>query len=611
MALFVERARSVAPDFAPDDGQLGVVLDLVRRLDGLPLAIELAAARLHTDDVEDVAAGLDRRFALLSTGTAHVGAPRVAGRGGGVVVRAARRRPRGRVRRPVRVRRRVHDRRRRGRVRPGSRRRIRRPRPARGAVARDACARTPLRPAGDAAGVRRASSWPAGGTRSPGATPTTRSPGSPAPTDALPNRAPRSPRSTPPCPSCATRWPGSSTTASSRPPAASSTTCSSSASCDCGPTSSRGPRRSRSPTPTTSPSTPRRCGPSPATPRGWPAIWTRWPGAPPGPAGSPSVTGPCRVPWCCWASAPSALFDGRVAEAADWFGRASAIARPTDAALALTGAASEVLARGYAADPGADELADAVLVDTGAEPTAVAAYAWYCAGEADLTAGRLGQRRRAVRAGAGDGGGDQRLTRDGIRRCFEGVHRRPHRGPAGGRRRLPPAHRPLAPGGDVVDAVDDAALDRRTPRAGSTAPPTRRCSPARCARRASGTACSAPTSRRSPSSTGASARRWVTRRSKPPAGAAPCSTATLPSSTRCAPCPAERSADAGPRAEDAGHRTPSAIHSHGPVSPRQRVRASCQRDRRRWRHGQPHLHPRHHPVRLGPPRRRDLPRRAA
>ena len=45
-----------------------MVADIVRRLDGLPLAIELAAARLHTLDVAEVAAGLDHRFLLLSSG---------------------------------------------------------------------------------------------------------------------------------------------------------------------------------------------------------------------------------------------------------------------------------------------------------------------------------------------------------------------------------------------------------------------------------------------------------------------------------------------------------------------------------------------------------------
>ena len=66
--LFVERARAVDPGFDPDPEQLSVVAEIVRRLDGLPLAIELAAARLHTLDVAEVAAGLDRRFLLLSSG---------------------------------------------------------------------------------------------------------------------------------------------------------------------------------------------------------------------------------------------------------------------------------------------------------------------------------------------------------------------------------------------------------------------------------------------------------------------------------------------------------------------------------------------------------------
>ena len=66
--LFVERARAASPAFRPDDRERACVAEIVRRLDGLPLAIELAAARLHTHTVDEVAAGLGRRFALLSSG---------------------------------------------------------------------------------------------------------------------------------------------------------------------------------------------------------------------------------------------------------------------------------------------------------------------------------------------------------------------------------------------------------------------------------------------------------------------------------------------------------------------------------------------------------------
>ncbi len=67
--LFVERARAVTPQFDPDPAERASIAEIVRRLDGLPLAIELAAARLRTLDVDEVAAGLDRRFELLSAGT--------------------------------------------------------------------------------------------------------------------------------------------------------------------------------------------------------------------------------------------------------------------------------------------------------------------------------------------------------------------------------------------------------------------------------------------------------------------------------------------------------------------------------------------------------------
>jgi predicted ATPase/DNA-binding SARP family transcriptional activator len=64
--LFLERADAVTSEVRDDD--LPTVAEIVRRLDGLPLAIELAAARLHTHDLAEVSAGLDHRFTMLSAG---------------------------------------------------------------------------------------------------------------------------------------------------------------------------------------------------------------------------------------------------------------------------------------------------------------------------------------------------------------------------------------------------------------------------------------------------------------------------------------------------------------------------------------------------------------
>lgn len=65
--LLVERARSVDPAFRVDIGNAEVTVALCRHLDGIPLAIELAAARLRTMSLEEVAARVDRRFRLLTT----------------------------------------------------------------------------------------------------------------------------------------------------------------------------------------------------------------------------------------------------------------------------------------------------------------------------------------------------------------------------------------------------------------------------------------------------------------------------------------------------------------------------------------------------------------
>ncbi|MFD4898814.1 BTAD domain-containing putative transcriptional regulator [Streptomyces sp. NPDC058411] len=67
--LFTERAAAVRPGFGVDEQNLGEVLRIVRSLDGLPLALELAAARLRTLSLAGLAAGLSDRFRLLATGS--------------------------------------------------------------------------------------------------------------------------------------------------------------------------------------------------------------------------------------------------------------------------------------------------------------------------------------------------------------------------------------------------------------------------------------------------------------------------------------------------------------------------------------------------------------
>ncbi|MGI5289869.1 ATP-binding protein [Nonomuraea polychroma] len=64
--LFVERAARVLPGFSLHAGNMACVARLARRLEGIPLAIELAAARLRTSSLEDLACELDERFDVLA-----------------------------------------------------------------------------------------------------------------------------------------------------------------------------------------------------------------------------------------------------------------------------------------------------------------------------------------------------------------------------------------------------------------------------------------------------------------------------------------------------------------------------------------------------------------
>jgi non-specific serine/threonine protein kinase len=64
--LLVERARAVVPQFALDRGNAEAVVGVCQRLDGIPLALELAAARLATLTPRQLLAALEDRFAVLT-----------------------------------------------------------------------------------------------------------------------------------------------------------------------------------------------------------------------------------------------------------------------------------------------------------------------------------------------------------------------------------------------------------------------------------------------------------------------------------------------------------------------------------------------------------------
>jgi predicted ATPase/class 3 adenylate cyclase len=69
VCLFLERARLVRPDFAVTDSNAAALAQVCYHLDGIPLAIELAAARVRALPVEDINTRLDNRFRLLTGGS--------------------------------------------------------------------------------------------------------------------------------------------------------------------------------------------------------------------------------------------------------------------------------------------------------------------------------------------------------------------------------------------------------------------------------------------------------------------------------------------------------------------------------------------------------------
>jgi predicted ATPase/transcriptional regulator with XRE-family HTH domain len=66
--LFVERAQAVLPSFVLNEDNLSKVIQICRQLDGMPLAIELAAARTATLSIQQIATRLENSFRLLSGG---------------------------------------------------------------------------------------------------------------------------------------------------------------------------------------------------------------------------------------------------------------------------------------------------------------------------------------------------------------------------------------------------------------------------------------------------------------------------------------------------------------------------------------------------------------
>jgi predicted ATPase/class 3 adenylate cyclase/DNA-binding CsgD family transcriptional regulator len=66
--LFTDRARLVSPEFVVTDDNAATVAEICQRLDGMPLAIELAAARVRALSLTDILTGLQDRFRILTGG---------------------------------------------------------------------------------------------------------------------------------------------------------------------------------------------------------------------------------------------------------------------------------------------------------------------------------------------------------------------------------------------------------------------------------------------------------------------------------------------------------------------------------------------------------------
>lgn len=68
LALFMQRARAARPDFQAGDAEAGIIAEICRRLDGLPLAIELAAPRIKVIGLEGLLQHVEHRLMALTDG---------------------------------------------------------------------------------------------------------------------------------------------------------------------------------------------------------------------------------------------------------------------------------------------------------------------------------------------------------------------------------------------------------------------------------------------------------------------------------------------------------------------------------------------------------------
>ena len=70
VSLFLDRAHAVRPDFTPGADDIDAIVRICRRIDGIPLGVELAAARLRSMDPAQLADRLDDSFRILGSKSA-------------------------------------------------------------------------------------------------------------------------------------------------------------------------------------------------------------------------------------------------------------------------------------------------------------------------------------------------------------------------------------------------------------------------------------------------------------------------------------------------------------------------------------------------------------